>query len=153
MSRRSPKSDPQREQVYRWERKFYGTIFQHEIKPRALHKLVRDMAACYGIKKPTILKSRLGTKGMLMAQADGADSIELNESVLAYTGHLIAHEMAHVVCHAHGVEGPQHGPTFMGVYLWLLDKFNIVPACASLPSARKAGLKFKPLDKIKPGEL
>jgi len=150
---RSPQSDPQREEAYRWERKFYGTLFNHEMKPRALHKMARHMAESYGVRKPRLLVKRIGREGRIMAMADGQDSIEVNHDMAFFTAHLVAHEMAHVVCHAYGVMEPPHGPTWLGVYLWLMDKYKILPLCASMPSARKAGLKFKHPNKVKPGAL
>ena len=150
--RPSPKSDPQRNEVYRWERNFSNLFYEHRMRPRAMHRLVRAMADAYGVRKPKMLSLHLGKKGHTGA-ATGDETIEVNTDTAGFTSILLAHEMAHIVTHSYAILEPPHGPTWLGVYLWLMDKFNICPADATVPSARKAGLRFKPLSAIKPGEL
>ena len=152
MAGKSPKCDPQREEVYRWERNFSNLFYEHKMRPRAMHRMARAMAESYGVRKPRMLSLRLG-RGSHTGAADGADSIEVNTDKAEFTSILVAHEMAHVITHAYGIIEPDHGPTWFGVYIWLMDKFNIVPADATMPSARKAGLKFKHPERVKPGEL
>lgn len=152
MGGKSPKSDPQREEVYRWERNFSNLFYEHKMRRRALHALSRAMAKAYGIPKPRMLRLKLGKTGYTGAAWED-HTVEVNTDRAEFTSMLVAHEMAHVICYAYAVMEPDHGPTWLGVYLWLLDKFNIIPADASVPSARKAGLKFRKLDSVKPGEL
>jgi hypothetical protein len=148
--RPSPASDPQRNEVYAWERKFDQLFLDHAMPYRKAHKLAAAMAAAYGVRKPR-LSWRRARKERWIAAAWGDEMVEVNTTKADFTAALVAHEMAHVITHAYGILEPDHGPTWMGVYLWLLDHFKVVPKCASEPSARKAGLKFK--RNVGPGQL
>ena len=148
----SPKSDPQQHEVYRWERKYAQLFFSHAMPYKKAHGLAAAMANAYGIPKPR-LSWRRARKESYVAIAEGDEVIEVNTTKADFTSILVAHEMAHVIAHAYGVLEPAHGPTWLGIYLWLLDRFLIIPKCASVPSAKAAGLKFKHPDKVAPGAL
>jgi hypothetical protein len=149
--RKSPKFDPQRNEVYRWEKNFSQLFYDHAMTKRSAHALALAMANYYKIKKPRLDSIKVGRA--YTAAADGQDSIEVNTDMAQWTGPVIAHEMAHVICHAYGADEPPHGPKWLAVYLHLMDKFNIMPADGLCASAKNAELKFTKLDKVKPGEL
>jgi hypothetical protein len=150
--RKSPKFDPQRNEVYRWEKNFSQILYGHSMTSRSAHALARAMARYYGVEKPRLESVKLGKAGNTAA-ADGQEAIEINTDLAQWTGPVIAHEMAHIICHAYAVLEPPHGPTWLAVYLHLMDKFDIMPADGLCASAKNAGLKFTKLDKVKPGEL
>jgi hypothetical protein len=149
---RSPKKDPQRNEVYRWEEKFAHLFYQHGMSSRDVGRLVRSVATYYGISKPKLLRFRGGSTAPT-AYAWDHGVIELNTSLAEFTGPLLAHELAHVICAAYGYEEPDHGPIWFGTYLHLLDRYKMIPKDASVPSARKARLKFRNPDDCAPGRL
>jgi hypothetical protein len=149
---RSPKKDPQREEVYRWERNFRTQFLCHEMPLKAARQLIRDVCKEYKIKPPKLLRSRLGPKAYTGAAWE-AEVIEVNSSQAEFTAILLAHEVAHVICSAEGYEEPDHGPVWLGLYLYLLDRYRIVPLCATVPSAKAAGLKFRDPTMCSPGRL
>ena len=149
---RSPKSDPQREEVYRWEKGFRQQFFDHTMKTRAAQRLVREIAEHFGVKRPRLFRTRLGKQGYTGAALE-AEFIEVNTDRAEFTAILLAHEMAHVICAFEGLDEPDHGPVWLGTYLYLLDRFKIVPLCATVPSAKAAGLKFRPPEDCAPGKF
>lgn len=57
----------------------------------------------------------------------------------------VLHEVAHyVVFHRSGWRPQDHGPTFLGVFLWLLAVARVAPPSALESSARASGLKWYP---------
>jgi hypothetical protein len=57
----------------------------------------------------------------------------------------VLHEVAHYVVFRRSGWRPQdHGPSFLGVYLWLLACAKVAPAIALEASARAAGLRWYP---------
>lgn len=149
---RSPKCDPQREEVYRWERGFKQQFCDHSMPIRSAQRIVREMAKHFGVKRPRLFRSRLGKRGYTGA-AWGADIIEVNVDLAEFTAILLAHEMAHVICAHEGLDEPDHGPVWLGTYLYLLDRFKIVPLSATVPSASAAGLKFRDPLECAPGRF
>lgn len=140
MARRSPKSDPQREEVYAWEKKCGALWYLHGMSYKDAAHLLARMCKRYGVPAPR-LKSVEDVP--YTAAAWGDLLVEVNRKRARPTALLMAHEAAHVICHANGEFGPDHGPVWLGLYIDLLDHFKILPRCMTEPSARKAGLKFK----------
>ena len=61
---------------------------------------------------------------------------------------IVLHETAHfIVDRIFGARGPQqdHGPTWQGVYFWLLARAELAPVEALRASARKHGLRWREL--------
>ena len=57
------------------------------------------------------------------------------------------HEAAHIIVFDKFGDKPQdHGPTFMGVYLWLLTTAGVAPRIALEATARANGLKWRKID-------
>lgn len=57
------------------------------------------------------------------------------------------HEAAHaIVFDQHGATVQDHGPTFLGVYLWLLETAGVAPRIALRATARAHGLRWRPID-------
>jgi hypothetical protein len=57
------------------------------------------------------------------------------------------HEAAHViVLDVFGDRSQDHGPTFLGVYLWLLTTAGVAPRVALEATARTHGLKWRRID-------
>ena len=137
---RSPKSDPQREEVYRWEKKCGTLWYLHGMKMGEARSLLRLMCKRYLVPTP---RFKTVEDAPYTAAAHGDVLVEVNRQRAKPTALLVAHEAAHIICHNLAVDEPDHGPTWLGVYIDLLDHFKILPRCMTEPSARKAKLKFK----------
>lgn len=137
---RSPKCDPQREEVYGWEKKFGTLWYMHGMTYKDARMLLGLMCKRYGVPPP---RFKSVEDAPYTAAAHGDVLIEVNRSKAKPTALLVAHEAAHVICHASGIFKPDHGPEWLGIYIDLLDHYRILPRCMTEPSARKAGLKFK----------
>lgn len=58
----------------------------------------------------------------------------------------VLHETAHwIVFKLFGDKPQDHGPTFLGVYMWLLEALRAAPRIALHASARAHGLKWREL--------
>lgn len=147
--RPSPKKDPQREEVYAWERKLRCMWYDHGMPMANARNLAGRMCRHYKVPAP---KLKFVDEAPWTAAAWGDVLVEVNKSRAKPTALLLAHEVAHVIAHSYGIEEPDHGPIWLGIYMQLLDKFKILPRCMTEPSARTAGLKFKTTG-IMPGEL
>lgn len=108
-------------------------------------KLANRMAEYYGVKAPVLSRVRRGLKNFtaITFELDGKALVHVNIDKAEFTAPLIAHEMAHVICDAYSVQEPDHGKTWLGIYLHLMDVFKIVPGDAMARSARAAGLKLR----------
>lgn len=57
------------------------------------------------------------------------------------------HEAAHLIAHdLYGDRGQDHGPTFLGVYMWLLETAGVAPRIALHATARAHGLRWRKVD-------
>lgn len=57
------------------------------------------------------------------------------------------HEAAHlIVSDLFGGNVQDHGPTFLGVYMWLLETAGVAPRTALHATAREHGLKWRKID-------
>lgn len=57
---------------------------------------------------------------------------------------VVLHETAHHICtQLHSWWLQDHGPTFQGIYFWLLARADVAPREALRASARKHGLRWR----------
>lgn len=140
---RSPKYDPQREEVYRWEKKCAGIWYTHKMTNADAKLFIKAMCERYGVPPP---RFKSVEDAPWAAAAHGDVLIEFNRSKIKPTGLMVAHESAHIIHHACGYDDAPHGPRWLGIYIDLLDYFQLIPRCMTEPSARKAGLKFKRME-------
>lgn len=149
--RKSPKSDPQRNEVYAWESKFVSACTASMTDTRVA-KMVREVCSEYGIKKP-----KLGP--LRRKERDYAGVCDPNTEMLRFaptwrSAHIVLHELAHWILLQFGFGGDNHhNPLWLGVFLRLLHEYKTLPLCASVPSAKKAGLQFLKPEKCTPAML
>ena len=151
---KSPKSDPQREEVYRWEKGFSQLFYDHGFLPREAHRLERQISRYYDIPRPKLRYARWGKKGFFGAAYGGPrPMIVVNTDLGTFTAPLLAHEISHLITEFYNIDEPDHGERWMGTYLHVLDKFSILPLSMTVPSARASGLRFRAPDACGPREL
>lgn len=134
--------DPQRDAVYDWEGEFRDwnrkTLPLHLVK-----KYVQDACAHYGLPAPTVK----GHPGKAYAFYKPKD--DYSGEVISFAGWcqnpaVALHEAAHyIVLHHFGTDVQDHGPIWLGVYLWLLQRAGIAPQEALYASARKWKLRWR----------
>lgn len=57
------------------------------------------------------------------------------------------HEAAHLIVNdLFSGAAQDHGPTFLGVYMWLLETAGVAPKIALHATARAHGLKWRKID-------
>lgn len=141
VKRKSPLSDPQREAVYQWERGFEGTCHASSSSSKYLLACAKRMARFYKVKTPSLIfHDPLNVECAGWTNEDGVICLKVS-------GHgrnlpTLVHEMAHYIMVAKGYPNT-HGPRWLGVYLWLMNRSALMPLNASVPSAKAAGLRFR----------
>lgn len=118
-----------------------------------LRRVIRHVCRKYKIPQPRLKRwSKDLTKARFLAACwDGGIGFDPQHRTLK----VLAHELAHWVCDEYGYyeRTSWHGPRWLGIYLWIMDYTRVMPLSASVPSARKAGLKFRRTSECAPGKL
>lgn len=103
--------------------------------------MARAISRHYRIKPPSVIHRREGKRGWTAGTYDKYMSVNVDRA--GWTPMLLCHEMAHWVVAELDYAVPNHGPLWMGIYLYLLGKYRVLPIHASVYSARKFGIKFR----------
>lgn len=151
---RSPASDHQRELVYKWENGFQGASEAVKLPVYDLRYIIKRSCTLYKIPAPTVRFMHVPGRVEWAARANG-DAIQFNStSILSRNRQTAIHEVAHHIAFNYEHFHNHHGPVWMGVYLWLLDRWQVIPLDASMPSAKALGIKFRdPIKECAPGKL
>lgn len=143
--------DPQRDAVYDWEGEFRD--WNRKTLPiRLVKKYVQDACAHYGLPAPTV-KSHAGKAYAFYKPKDDYSGEVISFPAWCQNPAVALHEAAHyIVLHHFGKDVQDHGPIWLGVYLWLLQRAGIAPESALHPSARKWKLRWRhmPPTRVKP---
>lgn len=139
--RRAVLADPQQKKVYDWENQFKTVRWGAPLTEGRLHTLVRQIAKHYRIPKPAIVIRSFADRTTL-AQATRKE-LEFSERHKSWTPLVVAHEMAHCVQHHYDMypRHSDHGRQFVGIMLYILHKFQIMPLSATRPSANFHGVR------------
>lgn len=131
--------DPQREAVYEWETEFRDwnrkTMTLAEVRD-----YVRTACAHYGLDAPPVRP--LPGKQYAYCMGDGG---HMGFSEWCRNPAVALHESAHFITLKLAPKAADHGPTWLGIYMWLLAKADVAPESALAASARKHGLKWRHL--------
>lgn len=136
-------TDPQKQAIYAWETKWKDWD-RETLTLRELRETVRTACKQYAVPPPTKIlqhNSRAWSwyKDGLHRGGIATISFQRAQSNPAVALHETAH---HIVFHYFGETVPDHGPTFLGVYLWLLEKHHVAPREALHASARADNLRW-----------
>ena len=141
-------ADPHREAVYEWEDSWYdwGANTCSLTDCRAL---VRTACAHFKLPPPAV---RQHNKAALSYCIPAHMVISL-QAVGSRPGRggknpaTALHEAAHYIAwKKYGERIQDHGQTFLGVYMWLLEEAKIAPSVALHASARSHGLRWRSID-------
>lgn len=137
--------DPSKEAVYDWEDEWYDWN-ENILSLRECRLLIRAACAKFGLAPPTVVQHKTNSFSYC-APALNKISIQAVGSKPTRGGKNPAtalHEAAHFIAYKlHGERIQDHGPTFLGIYMWLLDQAKIAPKRALEATARSHGLKWK----------
>lgn len=133
----SPQFDFQREEVYRWESNFEATK-RAVLSEKDFKTLTQIVCRAYGVKRPFM--------GIMKSKTDAAhcyDSGEIYFDKDFRSAWIVLHELAHYILNEYGYIRDHHSPRWLGLFLFILDTFSVVPLNATVPSARQSNLKFR----------
>lgn len=126
---RSPKSDPQRNKVYRMENEAIGAQRYQALHRTAIGQLVRSVCRNYRVPCPRLVWKDLG---IWAAEWVEPGEIAFNtRRKMARDMLTVTHELAHHV-HFHLAGAAEkthepHGPEFMAVHISILDTCRMIP--------------------------
>lgn len=125
------KADPQRHRVYSMERTIVGQAVGTHTDSKVLNDIVRHACREWGVERPNCGWSA-ETRPSVYGSCDD-DSIRLNPLYDGDNTAVLLHELAHWLTFKvfeASDDLQDHGPEFMGVYRYLLDRYNMIPSVA-----------------------
>ena len=149
--RRSPKHDPQRSEVYAWERRFRNCAVG-DMGTRAFYRMLRRVCKEYRVPRPRCMPLWANEYREGFAAVCDSENKALRFDPRWCTASVLLHELAHWIVFRYGGTGA-HNALWLGIYLRLKAKYKVLPLDASIPSAKKAGLQFLPPEKCTPAML
>jgi len=136
--------DQQRQKLYTWQRQF-GNGLTLELKE--CQKLINRISKHYKTHAPQVTDGR-GRRSA--CYCPGSHTIKLPR--WARNERVVIHEIAH--CVADAIARPKtiadHGREFVGVYMYLLNKYMGIPVKELAQSANKVNLDFASAQSSKP---
>lgn len=139
-------SDPQKAALYHWE-ETWGPWNYNSLTLTECRDWVEFACRLYDVEPPSVRQHRSNEyswchTGMGIISMQGGKHRARGGRNTA----TVLHEAAHWITFKLFSDRPQdHGPTFLGVYLWLLESARVAPRTALHASARSHGLKWRDL--------
>lgn len=138
--------DPQREDLYRWE-ETWGPWNFNSLTLTECREWIEFACRLYDVEPPRVRQHR--TRELSWCHIK-MGVISLQGGKHRYRGgrnvSQALHEVAHWIVFKLFDDRPQdHGPTFLGVYMWLLEAARVAPRIALHASARAHGLRWREL--------
>lgn len=141
------KKDSQRKRVYLWESQWSDWNAENMTLAQA-REVVHWACKKYGMR-PARVKQHTG-RAFSFAQ-EGTISFRRDHKNSAIALHESAHYIADVIfADAHTED---HGPEWLGIYLWLLEGARVAPRIALHSSARAKRLRWVPTWVMSPRRL
>lgn len=138
-----PEKDPQREGVYEWETEFRDWNRKTLTLPE-VREYVRTACAYYELEAPPI-RPLPGKQYAYLGMGEGWGRGHMGFSEWCCNPAIALHESAHFIVGHLCPRAADHGPTWLGIYMWLLEKAAVAPVEALAASARKHNLKWRHL--------
>ncbi len=116
--------DPQRHKVYTMEKSIVGWCVNTSTSRESMLDVIKHACKYYKVPAPRLkLVKQVGQPfGWCI---EGA--IELNRAWHGNNMGVMLHELAHHIIDETAPDAETHGPTFMEVYAYLLDKYKMLP--------------------------
>ena len=143
---REDAEDPQRDRIYRWEDSWAPWSI-NSLTIRQCRDWIEAACRLYGVEPPRVTQHRTReysychtTQGVISMQGGRHGGRGAKNCAISL------HEAAHWIVFQRFHESTQdHGPTFFGVYIWLLENSRIAPRVALQASARHEGITWREL--------
>ena len=135
--------DPHRKDIYAWEDSWYEWNC-NTCSLADCRRVIRKACARYGVPAPRVRQHPLTATysiplyGVVSLQSSGRTPERGGKNYP-----VALHEAAHIIVHHRHPRAQDHGPTFLGIYMWLLELNKIAPPVALHASARKHNLHWK----------
>jgi hypothetical protein len=114
-----PDRDYQRARVYAWEDRVVAPRDRSTLPYPAAQGMVSAIWADIGLRFPPTVAMLPGQARRLQADASRL-LVRLPQTMPSW---LLLHEMAHALSSTHEGASDGHGPTFMGLYIELLERY------------------------------
>lgn len=139
--------DPQKDRLYTWEDSWWGWD-RNLLTLRECRRAVETACAYYSVEPPAVTQHKIRdisfsipTKRIISLQAVGKDDDPRKGGKnMAVSLHEAAHQ---IIWDKFKAKATDHGPSFLGVYLWLLAKAGVATEEGLHASARGYGLKWR----------
>jgi hypothetical protein len=141
-------ADKQQKRVYKWE-STWG-VWNGPSSKDGCRYWLEWACTQYGVEIPKLVFAK-NNRGWSYYQED-KDTIRLVKDHQNFS--VVFHESAHAIAsfyYPRAIE--DHGPEWLGIFLWLLRESKAVPEVALKASAKEFGLKWKALDASSPDAL
>lgn len=137
--------DPPTHPIYAWENEW--VFWNLELLSRAgCRRIISQACRKYKVKPP-IVKFHPNKCGFSWFMPK-INTISMQRGGKNHATCL--HEAAHAIAwHYYGQRIEDHGPTFLGIYMWLLEDWKVAPRSALFASARKHGLRWRELPPLR----
>lgn len=149
LARRS--RDPQKEALYDWEDEWKAWNV-NSISLAHCRRIIRTACRYFKVQVPKVRQHKEWASSWCIPEYD---TISMQGAARGVDGGgknpaTAIHEATHqIVWKIYGDKPHDHGPTFLGIYMWLLEKARIAPATALHASARAHGLKWRELNPLR----
>lgn len=131
--------DPQQQRVYAWETDF-ADWNRETLTLQECRAVVAWACSKYGVKTPTV-GQHTGKNWSYAIERGGRVYVSFMHE--QKNPAVALHEAAHVIADAiFGTTAQAHGPEWLGIYLWLLEGYRLVPRSALWASARAKRLRW-----------
>lgn len=145
------KADPQKLRIYAWEVDWHDwNIGSFNLKE--MREAVGWACAKYGVKPPRVAQHADRQYSYSMGSPDNLISFRLDQRNAAMAMHEAAH-FIHGAIFGEDTLLADHGPEFMGIYLWLLEGYRIAPRRALHASAATRRIRWVPTWTMSPKRL
>jgi hypothetical protein len=131
-------SDPQQDSVYRWEGEW-----------RAWNRAEFTLAECRAAINWACSKYDVGAPPVRQHNTKEYPWYDVKLHAMSFSAKgknaaTCLHEAAHLIAYDYfGDRIQDHGPTFLGIYMWLLEAARVAPRVALHATARSHGLKWR----------
>lgn len=136
--------DPQRHLVYGMERNDLIGLACNTVSPMShLEAVAKNACNLFGV--PPLKVQTYSDHDEKVFGHCYVNRITLNRAYHGANVHTLLHELAHYIdwrIHYGEPQQPDHGPRFMGYYIYLMDKYKMIPAYAFKAICDKWGIKY-----------
>ena len=135
-------ADPQRLEIYAWEARFAGWD-ESKLNVSACRSILRRACKSFGVETPSLTTRKGRDCHYVYDRAnDLPDVIRLGRKT-GLNAAAVLHEAAHQILRKLKIGGRDHGPTFLGLYMRMLEMHDVAPRGALRSWARKHGLRWR----------